>query len=609
MKLYLYPIIIPAIVGFVLLFFPKKANFFKSIVAFLTAAVSFVFSIQLYNTPEKFFSWVWFNIDKVSFSFDFRIFGFGVFALIFINLFGALITLYSIGYFRNKSVASTYHPFILFTLSAASAAVLADNLFVLVLCWEILTLLLFLLVNSQRGDASPFASKSFIILGFSDACLLLSMVSIWVFYGTLKISELSIMTGDFWTCLLFVLMFIPAIAKAGAMPLHSWIPAISTTTPASVMALLPASLDKLLGIYLLARISIDVFTLDFGLKLMMMIIGAITILFAVMMALIQHDLRKLLSFHAVSQVGYMVLGIGTGTTIGIIGGLFHMLNHAIYKSGLFLGAGSVETQTGNTDLESLGGLARKMPVTFFVVFVTAFSISGVPPFNGFTSKWLVYQGTVLANQPIFLIVAVFGSALTLASFIKVLHSVFFGFLQKRYENVKDASWTLKLPMIILALLCIVFGVFPQLPIDNFIGSYVGSESIGLLNPLNLEIGYWNPQLATIFLIAGLILGVLFYYIGKMASKRPHSVFLGGEVPVREVNIFPGTHFYKSISNMKFLKTMYEDGDKGAYDLYNYFGRLGSSLVEFGRRIHNGVLSMYLSWCIIGLGFIIFLLLR
>ena len=609
MELFLYPIIIPAAAGLILFFFPKKAKTFKSVLAFLAATASFIYSVLLYNIPERTYSWLWFKIENLSFTLDFRVFGFGVFALIFINLFGLIVALFSIGYFRNKEISTAYSSFLLFTIAGASGTVLANNLFLLLIFWEIVTLMLFLLTNSEKGEASVSAGKSFIILGFSDACLFLSMVLTWVFYGTLKISELNIVIGESWTSFLFILMFIAAITKAGAMPFHSWVPAISTSAPSTVMALLPASLDKLLGIYLLARISFDVFTLTAGLKLVMMIVGAVTIIFAVMMALVQHDLKKLLSFHAVSQVGYMVLGIGTGTTIGIVGGLFHMLNNAIYKGGLFLGAAAIEKQTGTTDLESLGGLARKMPVTFFAMFIAAFSISGVPPFNGFTSKWLIYQSAVEINQPIFLIVAVFGSALTLASFIKVLHSVFFGLTPAAFLDTKEIGMTMKLPLVFLALLCILFGVFPQLPINNFINPYLGLSGIDVFDAMSYSSGYWNPQLATILLISGLIFGVLFYYAGKMKVRKTRPVFIGGEPPQRDIHRFPGTDFYKTVTDLGLLKTAFQDGQQGVYDIYNLVGKMGSSFIEVLRKFHTGVLSVYLSWCIIGLGFIIFLLLH
>ena len=144
------------------------------------------------------------------------------------------------------------------------------------------------------------------------------------------------------------------------------------------------------------------------------------------MALIQKDLKKLLSYHAVSQVGYMMLGIGTAVPIGIVGGIFHMINHAMYKSGLFLAAGSVEQQTGTTELKKLGGLYRAMPLTALGFLVCAAAISGIWPLNGFVSKEMIFHGSYETGYTIFTIAAWLGAILTFASFLKAGHSVFFG---------------------------------------------------------------------------------------------------------------------------------------------------------------------------------------
>ena len=162
-----------------------------------------------------------------------------------------------------------------------------------------------------------------------------------------------------------------------------------------------------------------------------MSIGAITIVFAVMMALIQKDFKRLLSYHAISQVGYMILGIGTGTVIGVVGGLFHMINNAIYKSCLFLTGGSVEKQNGTTDLNQLGGLWRQQPITMICFVIAAASISGVPPFNGFVSKEMIFEGVLgkvyLGGEGyrIFFIAPVLGALFTAASFFKIGHAAFF----------------------------------------------------------------------------------------------------------------------------------------------------------------------------------------
>ncbi len=223
-------------------------------------------------------------------------------------------------------------------------------------------------------------------------------------------------------------MMIGAIGKAGVMPFHTWIPDAAIDAPVAFMAFMPAAFEKLLGIYLLARLSLDVFKLEKGgdMSILMMTVGAVTIVLAVMMALIQKDFKRLLSYHAVSQVGYMILGIGTGVAVGIAGGIFHMINHAMYKCGLFLSAGSVEHRMGTTEMKKLGGLAREMPLTAAGFTVCALAISGVWPLNGFVSKEMVFHGALESGYTVFAVAAWLGAIFTFASFLKAGHSVFFG---------------------------------------------------------------------------------------------------------------------------------------------------------------------------------------
>jgi formate hydrogenlyase subunit 3/multisubunit Na+/H+ antiporter MnhD subunit len=374
-----------------------------------------------------------------------------------------------------------------------------------------------------------------------------------------------------------------------------------------VMALLPASLDKLLGIYLLARLSLDLFIMDRSMGLLLMIVGAATIIFAGMMALMQEDVKKLLAFGAVSQVGYIVLGIGTGVPIGILGGLFHMLNHAIYKTCLFLGAGSVEKQAGTTDLKKLGGLASAMPVTFAATFVAALSVSGIPPFNGFFSKWLIYQSLVTSNKPIFLLVAMFGSALTLAYMIKMLYSIFWGERPKKLAAVREVGFLMAWPMVALALLCIVFGFLAQLPLQKLIGPVLGFQFQGAPAGINLTNALWSPTMATLLMIAGLVVGVIIYLLGRVPRRRKATAFVGGEILDTDETRVAGTGFYETIRNLGGFRGVYTDADKGIFDLYFLGGRLGANLVRILRGLHDGVLSSYLSWSIIGLGLLIFLM--
>ena len=609
-----YPIIVPAVAGIIPIFIPRRGKMVAGIISLAAVAWMFVRALSLFGMWELAYNVRLFTIAGVyPIDFSLRLYHFSAFILLFIMFFGLLIILYSLGFMRGRDTSSTYYTFILWTLSAAAGAVLTDNLLILLIFWEILTLLLYFLVNMGGEGHEKAAAKCFTILGFSDAAMLLGVLLIWMNYGTLSMSHLSIATGDTIGVIAFVAIFMGAIAKAGGMPLHSWIPEMAEPTDAPVIAFLPASLDKLLGIYLLARISLDVFIIraGSGLSLMMMIVGAGTIIFAVAMALAQHNLKKLLSFHAISQVGYMVLGVGSGIPIAIAGGLFHMLNHAIYKSGLFLGAGAVEKRTGTTELDKLGGLAGAMPITFLTMTVTAFSISGVPPFNGFVSKWLVYQGMLEGNHIIFLVAAIFGSALTLASFIKVLHSLFLGRKPDELKDVKEVDFSMQFPMILLALLCILFGVMARVPLERFILPIVGGGAVMTANGvIETTQGFWNPGLATILILIGIIVGLLIYAVSRAKTTRTdENVWIGGNIMDNEEIRIPGTHFYKTVTedlNPVFTGA-FRDGEKGAMDFYNLFGSLGGALVKVLRALHDGILSTYLSWVVIGLGVLVFIL--
>jgi len=324
-------------------------------------------------------------------------------------------------------------------------------------------------------------------------------------------SEINITTSGTLGIIAFLALLVGSFTKAGAMPFHSWVPDYVKKAPASSSAFLPASLDKLLGIYFLVRICKDIFQLTDWATLMLLIIGAVTIIGAVMMALVQHNYKKLLGYHAVSQVGYMITGIALGSPLGIAAGMFHMINNALYKGGLFLTAGSVEKRTGKENLDELGGLSKMMPLTFFAALIFALSISGIPPFNGFFSKWMIYQGIIdfgngtgLANKLwiVWLTLAVLGSALTLASFIKLIAGIYLGRRNKEFAKVKEVSLLMWLPQIFIAIVCIGFGIFAA----KLVIPYLIEPVTGTLD----YVGIWQSQSVSILILVSVVVGFLIY---------------------------------------------------------------------------------------------------
>ncbi len=544
----------------------------------------------------------------------FRFDSLSIFVGIFVCIFSFLVILYSIGFMRGRKGLLRYYLYIILTLIGSLGAVFSNNLIVFVVFWGFLGLLLYLLVGfGQRKNTAYTAKKTFIIVGGTDAAMLFGIAIIWHLTGALEMDKISIGLNSPPAILAYLCLAAGAFAKAGAMPFHTWVPDAAEDGPTPVTAFLPASLDKLLGIYFLARISLDMFRMNLGMNTFLMVVGSVTIVAAVMMALIQHDMKRLLGYHAVSQVGYMVLGIGTGNPVGIAGGLFHMLNHAIYKSCLFLSGGAVEKRSGTTNLEKLGGFAKVMPVTFITFLIASFAISGVPPFNGFASKWMIYQGIIETAKNggglwvVWLVAAMFGSALTLASFMKLMHTVFLGQrsteAQASGEEVRETSPTMWIPTVILASLCVIFGVFAyRVPLKMFIFPSLGAEVTFT--------GIWSSGLATALLISAVIIGFIIYILGTAIKTRQAEVFVGGETikeyPEMRVS---GTEFYETIRQMGVLKTIYRMAEKKFFDIYEIGVKITLGFNKALRYIHNGILLTYLAWCLLGMCVLFYFLLK
>ena len=545
----------------------------------------------------------WFKLDPLN-----------SFMVLAIGLFSVLTIIYSFGFMKEKGRLRQYYIYIILTAIASLGAVLSNNLLLLLVFWGFLGLTLYLLINIGDEKSSLAAKKTFIIVGGSDALMLLGIGIIYYLTSTLQMDKIKLELNNNLAVLAYLCIAIACFAKAGAMPFHSWIPDCAEAAPVPVVAFLPASLDKLLGIYLLARISLNLFVMNEVLNIFLMLIGAFTIVAAVMMALVQHNMKRLLGYHAVSQVGYMVLGIGTGNPIGIAGGIFHMLNNSIYKQALFLISGNVENKTGTTDLEKLGGLSKAMPFTYITALIVSLSISGVPPFNGFVSKWMVYQGLITqlrsADYPLritsilCLVAAMFGSGLTLASFMKLLHATFLGqrnnaITQERYNEV---HWTMWLPCIILATLCVIFGIFAyQVPLKYFILPAVSGVAF---------IGTWYAGLSTLLIIIGLVLGFLIFGLKGLRPKlREDTVFVGSELRDVQENRVTGTEFYNTIKELGLLRAIYKRAETGFFDIYSQGKKFTFSLSGILQYLHNGILPTYLVWCLLGMLGLFFIFLK
>jgi NADH-quinone oxidoreductase subunit L len=613
----LWPIIFPLAVATVFFLIPSRVKLVREVLAVLSSAVILYLGFALFSLKNLTLTTDWLGMGI---NFDLRLYQFSAFILLGLSGFLFLICLYSTVKMKNHPRIREYYGYVFLAAAFSNGAVLANNFILLIFFWEALLITTYALVTlGLKPTSHRTAVKSLLIGGFCDFSMILGIGLLWASTGSLTMNQIHVEPHGL-AAAAFILMMIGAIGKAGAMPFHTWIPDAALDAPVTFMAFMPASFEKLLGIYLLARISLDFFELKARstMSLVLMIIGAATIVLAVFMALIQKDFKKLLSFHAISQVGYMILGIGTAIPIGIAGGIFHMINHAMYKTGLFLSSGSVEHRTGTTELKKLGGLAREMPWTALGFSVCALAISGVWPLNGFVSKEMVFHGALETGYPIFAIAAWVGAIFTFASFLKAGHSVFFGPRTNEVAKTRESEAAIVLPILILAALCIIFGVYNKLPLQNFIQPILSGkvEAGEHLDFTAHALSLFNPVAGVSILCLLIALGLHFYGWNRGGKKA----YLASE-PIHQL---VGLKQLYNLSEARFFD-LYEQGIKFlswlARMLFQFVDRpidfiyekvittIGQTFTGILQKAHNGQYANYLAWTIGGLVVVIWIILQ
>ena len=505
---------------------------------------------------------------------------------------GAAVLLYSVAYMAEDHAASRFYILMLVFIAGLVNLVYASDLLLLYFSWEVIGLCSFLLVGFwyQKKEAAYGARKVLVMTHIAGYGLLAVILIIYARTGTTLWTDPKVATA--FTSGLFLLMLLSAVAKSVQFPLYTWIPdAMAAPTPVS--ALLHAACYVKAGVYLVARAhSLGPWPISW--QLLLIWIGTITMLVGVLYAMIQHDLKRLLAFHTVSQIGYMMLGLGLSTSLGIAAGLLHCLNHGLFKGGLFLCAGSVDKVTGTRDMDRLGGLGKRMPMTMILWLIGAASISGVPLFSGFVSKWLIYNAALEAGQVIPAIVAWFVSLLTVFSFLKATSTVFLSDEGPDSAKGREVPWTMLAGGAVLATGSILFGLAPQVAVNYLINPLL--LSLGLAPVIHVSWmgltagnGSWFSTAGLVMVLLALGVGILIYCIGipmrrmLLAATGPVSgtsgVFSGGE-PLDGPARLPSSDFSLIIKNS--LAPFYDLVDPDRY--YLAFWRIllrGSDILQKG----------------------------
>ncbi|MCD6595531.1 NADH/ubiquinone/plastoquinone (complex I) [bacterium] len=459
---------IPLLTTVVILLIGKFWKSIGTLLAPICGLITLIFAISLLDVPAGTY---WMGGWPPPFGIVLVIDSLTKVLLLAVNLISFLALIYSVSYMQKYTAVAKYYALFLLMLVGLNGVVLTGDLFNLFVFLEIASIASYALVGFGVEHEELEAGFKYLILGsVASTAILVAIAIVYSLTGTVNMADAArfVVNMGMNKALLFAAaLFIFGFSlKAGLVPFHAWLPDAHPSAPAPVSAMLSGVLIKVLGIYAMMRVVFSVFGAPAELLNIILWLGVISALVGVFLALGQYDIKRLMAYHSVSQIGYVAIGIGLGTPLGIAAGLFHLFNHAIFKSLLFLDAGSLESATGTRDLRQMGGLMKKMPVTSLATVTGSLSIAGVPPFNGFFSKLLIILAAIAAKQYFIAAIAAFVGLLTLASFTKVMRFSLLGPLPDIYKKLHDAPFTMLFSLVTLSILCFVIGIFYPFFMDS-----------------------------------------------------------------------------------------------------------------------------------------------
>ncbi|MCS7108474.1 MAG: proton-conducting transporter membrane subunit [Sulfolobales archaeon] len=448
--------------------------------------------------------------------------GLSAYFIIILGILGTASSIYGISYVRRYAgfESLSFYSFIypLFIMSMYLVLISGDVI-LFIISWELMSISAFFLISFERAsEVARRAALKYLLMSYTGSGLLIvALVSLSLSASSTEFTSLrGLIIGTPAQYLITLLFIVGFGIKAALVPMHSWLPDAHPEAPSNISALLSGFMIKT-AVYGIMRFTIYLLKLDlYFLGFALATLGVLSAVYGTLMAIIQGDSKKLMAHSSIAQIGYIFLGIGGGLVlypnylglIALVSALFHTLNHAIFKGLLFLTAGSIIYRTESRDLNRLGGLARYMPITYVSGLVASLAISGIPPLNGFVSKWLIILPLIISGHPAlasYSALAIFASALTTAALTKYVSRAFLsGLGDHEVSKVKEVPSFMAIPEAFLAALCVLLGFFYFIPINVITSAVVNGVLMFELSQSDV-IMYSLTSLLNIF---GLILGVV-----------------------------------------------------------------------------------------------------
>jgi len=503
---------------------------------------------------------------------------------------------------------ASYNMLYVFSVVSTLGVFYAKDFLTLFIFWEMVVWSsLFIIPLGKSRKASVVYYTISTIGSFS---MFFAIMYLYSMYQTFDISVISqnLINSPNTAIMAYFLIIIAGLAKLGIFPFHTWLPIAHGNAPHTFSPVLSGGLVKMGGfVALLASAVIptsQIFSNHIKIigvpyeNYIVMVLGAISIVVGTLMAIKQEDAKRLIAYSTVANGGYILIGISLLDQSGFAGGMMHIFNHAMASAAMFLTIGAVAYRTGTTKMSELGGLIKKMPVTFAAYLIAIISMAGIPPMSGFASKWLIFQG--LANKGLMFMAfaAFFGSIGSFMYVFRPLATVFLGQLSPKYNDVKEVPFLMQIPMLIMSLLTIYFGVMPSHML-TFISKIQSSLNI---TPITIEgskiysfSGMWDSVIVTLVFVIGFIIAALVFYTHKKAE------------PVDQMNTYTSGEFIYDPESYHYAKNYYAPFErlyKNHPSVEKFYDAIALRINEFGHLIRSWFFSSNVSTGIFWISIII-----
>ena len=395
----------------------------------------------------------------------------GIVLSVVIALVGLAVSIYALGYIKDSATTTKYHVLYLLLLIGATGAVLTGDIFNLFVFYEILCISSYALVAYFGERNGVEASVKYLIQGsVGSGLILIGIAILYGLFGTLNMADIARNMGSVSTPRLFVpLVFLVAGfgVEAAIFPLNAWLPDAHSSAPSPISAILSGIAIKV-GIYAVVRIVFTVFGAP-NMFMLLVVVGLVTLLIGEMSAFSQNNIKRMLAYSSVGQVGLIIFALGMATTSGIAGGLFQIISHALAKSLLFLATGYMIYRSGSMEISSMQGMGKRMPLTCLVFTIGAFSLVGLPPFAGFPGKFMIVRTAIAQEQQLFtflIVLVLLGTIIEAGYFFRVVQAVYFKGPREEpasggQQPSEEAPLFALVPMLGFVAIILALGVYPE----------------------------------------------------------------------------------------------------------------------------------------------------